>query len=1061
MNNDILLNERYEIEEILGQGGFATTYLAVDTETQQKCAIKCLSFRKIEEWKTWELFEREAKILKNLDHPQIPKYIDFFSVETEEGIELYLVQEYVEGKSLAQLVREGKYFSEQEVIEIGLEVSNILEYLHSFSPPIIHRDIKPSNIILTQFPSREGAGVGLVYLIDFGAVREKMISDYSTVGGGSTIVGTYGYMPFEQFEGQAVPASDIFSLGITMIHLLSGKEPIAIDKKGKTLNYHPHVNISRSFIAVLNKMIAREYKRRYQNASQVIKDFKKLLAGKLLFRLRLTARNLAIGITIGLLVLGLGFSLLKDLLPAPQQTTAPLPSASSASETEVLETLLYKSRSVFLSRKDDLGALLMSIKAGKRARRMNIPLTLKYQAMATLREVLNGVVEQNRLAGHQSSIVDLAFSPDGKLLASGSYDDTVKLWNVADGSLINTLEAHTDNVDLVSFSPDGRLLATAGWDKIIRIWDVAHNKLLTTFREDHVLARGLAFSPDGKTLASVSSSKEAFKLWDVSTGERIRTFDIPHVATFFLNSVAFSPDSKMLASVLLNTPPDSVSLNEDNSMVISRGDTPDAGTPRNRHKTISLWDTTDGKLIMTLSGHAVNIESLAFSPDRQILASGSEDNTIKLWNIADGKLIKALHGHSASVQDIAFSPDGNTLVSGSKDKTVKLWHVITGELITTLSGHSGLISSVAFSLDGTLLASGGIDNTIKLWNIDHETSVKTLGGHTGPIPSVAFSPDGTLLASGSVKTDRAIKLWDISKGKAIRTLPGDPPFYEILSVTFSPDGTMLASAENFDGARLWNVHDGTEIRKFPNIKSSGTRCIEFTPDGKMLAIGTTDYGTVFFWDIQTGRQIKAFEGDFKVIESLKFSPDGTKLASGSYSGVITLWNVTNGKQIMRLEGSRKILSLSFSPDGTKLAAGSGNGIVKLWNVEDGSEIATLQGHTTTVYSVDFSPDGKMLASGSGDWTIKLWNVENSSEITTLQGHTGAVLSVDFSPDGKFLASSSGDGDKTIKLWSVDLDDLLLQGCEWVHGYLKNNPNVSEEDRTVCDDILATKNAKKR
>ncbi len=308
MDNVHLLNDRYEIKEILGRGGFATTYLAIDTETEQQCAVKCLSFRKIEEWKTWELFEREAKILKNLNHPRIPAYIDFFTIETEQDVEIYLVQEYVEGKSLAQLVQEGKHFSEQEVIRIARKLIRILEYLHSLSPPIVHRDIKPGNITLSSEDH--------TYLIDFGAVKDTMLSDYSKSTGVPTVVGTYGYMAIEQIEGRALPASDIYSLGMTLIYLLSHTEPTQMGKKGLQLDFRPHVNISDRFARILDKMIAPDWTKRYQSVSEVKTDFEKLLSGKSALRFPTPLKTLAAGIASFVL---LGMFYLFWLTPPPPE----------------------------------------------------------------------------------------------------------------------------------------------------------------------------------------------------------------------------------------------------------------------------------------------------------------------------------------------------------------------------------------------------------------------------------------------------------------------------------------------------------------------------------------------------------------------------------------------------------------------------------------------------------------------------------------------------------------------------------------------------------------------
>ncbi len=319
MNSCELLNQRYEIKRILGQGGFATTYLAVDTQTDQQCAIKCLSFRKVEDWKTWELFEREANILKHLDHPLIPDYLDFFTIETEQDVEIYLVQEYIDGKSLAQLVQERKHFSEPEAVRLALKIVRILEYLHTLSPPIIHRDIKPGNVALTNDNN--------VYLMDFGAVKDTLSSDYSKTFGVPTIIGTYGYMPLEQFEGRALPASDIYSLGMTLIYLLSHKEPGDMEKKGLQLDFRPHVNISENFASVLDKMITPDWTKRYQTASAVKTDLERVLSGKPV-RIPPTRRNVLVPVIAMLLFLMIGAGMAAFILRKP--SPPPLPAAIDA-----------------------------------------------------------------------------------------------------------------------------------------------------------------------------------------------------------------------------------------------------------------------------------------------------------------------------------------------------------------------------------------------------------------------------------------------------------------------------------------------------------------------------------------------------------------------------------------------------------------------------------------------------------------------------------------------------------------------------------------------------------
>ncbi len=623
----------------------------------------------------------------------------------------------------------------------------------------------------------------------------------------------------------------------------------------------------------------------------------------------------------------------------------------------------------------------------------------------------------------------------------------------------NRLEGHGRYVHSVNFSPDGKTLVSGSDDKTIKLWNVETGQKLRTFYGHDGPVYSVNFSPDGKTLVSGSDDKtiKTIKIWNVETGQEIRTLK-GHGGPVY--SVNFSPDGKTLVSgsddktIILwdvktgqklhtfyghGGPVYSVNFSPDGKTLVSGSD----------DKTIKLWNVEKPQEIHTLKGHNGPVYSVNFSRDGKTLVSGSGDKTIKLWNVEKRREIHTLKGHNSRVRSVNFSHDGKTLVSGSWDNTIKLWNESTGQEILTLKGHEGPVWSVNFSPDeGKTLVSGSDDGTIKLWNVE---IVQTLKGHDDLVNSVEFSPDeGKTLVSGS--DDGTIKLWDVKTGEEIRTLKGhDGP---VRSVNFSPDGKTLVSGSDDKTITLWNVETGQEIHTLYGHNSL-VRSVNFSPNGETLVSGSWD-GTIKLWNVKTGQKLHTFYGHNSRVRSVNFSPDGNTLVSGSNDKTIKLWDVKTGKEIRTLKGHDiAVYSVDFSPDGKTLVSGSIDTTIKLWNVETGQEIRTLKGHDGHVYSVDFSPDGKTLVSGSVDDTIKLWNVETGKEIRTLKGHDWVVTSVNFSPDGKTLVS--GSNDSTIKLWNGNngwgLDALMERSCDWVRVYLHNpNSGVREEDRHLCDGI---------
>ncbi|MEH2301277.1 MAG: NB-ARC domain-containing protein [Nostoc sp.] len=571
-------------------------------------------------------------------------------------------------------------------------------------------------------------------------------------------------------------------------------------------------------------------------------------------------------------------------------------------------------------------------------------------------------------------IHSVAFSPNGKLLATGDTNNEIRLYQVVDGKQLLTCKGHKGWIWPVTFSPDGCVLASGSDDQTVKLWDTSSGQCLVTLQGHSGGIWSVCFSSDNNMLAT-SSEDTTVRLWDVGSGQCIKTLQGSSRAW----AVAFSPDNTMLAT-------------------------------GNDDHTVKLWDISIAQCIKTLLGHTHRVQSVAFSLDG-LLASGCHDQTLRVWDISSGQCLQILQGHTDLINSVAFSLDGRKLASGSDDQTVKLWDVSTGGCIKTLKGHGSKVWSVAFNPNGTMLASGSDDQTVKLWDVSTGGCLKTFQGYCNGIWSVTFNPQGTMLASGG--GDQTVRLWDASTGQCLKTLRGHSN--RVTSVSLSPNGSILASGSEDQTVKLWDINT-SKCLKTLHGHSNRILSVTFSPNGTMLASGSEDQ-TVRLWDVSTGQCLRILEGQTHRVWSVAFSPDGHTLVCGCHDQTLRLWDVSTGQCLRILQGHTDwIWSVSFSPDGTTLVSSSGDQTLKLWDISTGQCLNTLQGHTNCVYSAAFSMDGCTLASGSGDQTVKFWDISTSSCLKTLSAHTKLTWSVAFSPKGDSLASSSEDG--TIKLWDI-------------------------------------------
>ena len=586
---------------------------------------------------------------------------------------------------------------------------------------------------------------------------------------------------------------------------------------------------------------------------------------------------------------------------------------------------------------------------------------------------------------HADSVNAACYSPDGRYIASGSYDHTIKIWEVATGRLLRTLAEHIEDVNSVAYSPNGAYLASGSGDETIKIWEVASGECIKTLEGHAGSVYFVMYSLDGKYLASGSYDK-TIKIWDVASGECINTLE-GHSGS--VSSISYSPDGKYLASASWD-------------------------------KTIKIWYVATGECIKILEGHTGGVRSVVYMSNGKYLASGSQDKTIRIWEVETGECIKTLEGHAGNVYSVMYSPDSRYLASKAAFNESKIWKVETGECIKTLSGKI-----LSYSPDGKYFLLCFIKN-IEICKTSSLEPIKNLGGNLSNIHAMAFSPDGRYLYSCDIYGN--IKLWDVISNEC-KTLIKVSMYY----VCYSPDGKYVASGSYNKTINLYDVVTGECINTLEgHVERVNSVC--YSPDGKYVASGSEDK-TVKLWEVVNGRCIKTLEGHTADVLSVTFSPDGKYLASGSRDTTIKIWDVKTGNCLKTLtRHTNGVESVVYSPDGTYLASGSLDHTIKIWKAKTGRHIKTLTGHKEPITSIAYSPDGAYVASGSWDATIKIWNASTGKCINTLTGHTGWVDSVCYSPDGKYLASTAHDN--TIKFWNTSTGELLattlnLKDDEWL------------------------------